>query len=290
MKASVTRYWCDIGTTGTRTSTMRAISAANMPPASMTTSHSMSPWSVRTRETCRLESCADRVDAQNPRVGADRDAGLAGEVGQRVAELGRVDVAVGLEVGGADDAVGDHEREHVAGLVGRDLVQRQAVGVGPGDLPADLLQPLRRRGELDAAALDPARRVLGLLQLAVELDGVHVHPGQGRVGAQLPDQTGGVEGRPAGELVAVDQHDIGLAELGQVVGDAGAADASADDDDPGPIGKLAAGVAMASGAGASVTSRSLGSADPKGLDLWAAQSSCHPQATTRAPPARGHGG
>ena len=44
----------------------------------------------------------------------------------------------------------------------------------------------------------------------VELDGVHVHPGQRRVGAQLPDEPGRVEGRAAGELGAVDEHDVGL--------------------------------------------------------------------------------
>ena len=49
--ASVTTYWCDIGTIGTRTPARRAISAANMPPQSTTTSHSMSPRSVRTPVT-----------------------------------------------------------------------------------------------------------------------------------------------------------------------------------------------------------------------------------------------
>ncbi len=48
---AVTTYWCDIGTTGIRTSTSRAISAANIPPQSTTTSHSTSPRSVRTRAT-----------------------------------------------------------------------------------------------------------------------------------------------------------------------------------------------------------------------------------------------
>jgi hypothetical protein len=48
---AVITYWCDIGTTGIRTSTSRAISAANMPPQSTTTSHSTAPRSVRTRLT-----------------------------------------------------------------------------------------------------------------------------------------------------------------------------------------------------------------------------------------------
>ncbi len=47
----MTTYWCDIGTIGTRTPARRAISAANMPPQSTTTSHSTSPRSVRTPVT-----------------------------------------------------------------------------------------------------------------------------------------------------------------------------------------------------------------------------------------------
>ncbi len=74
-------------------------------------------------------------------------------------------------------------------------------------------------------------RVLGLLEAAVEVDGVHVHPGERRVGAELADEPGGVERRAAGQLVAFEEHDVGLAKLGQVVGDARAAEAAADDDD-----------------------------------------------------------
>ncbi len=47
----VTRYWWDIGITGTRTPARRAISAAYMPPASTTTSASTSPLSVCTPQT-----------------------------------------------------------------------------------------------------------------------------------------------------------------------------------------------------------------------------------------------
>ncbi len=47
----VTTYSCAIGTTGTRTPAIRPISAANMPAALTTISHSTSPRSVRTRDT-----------------------------------------------------------------------------------------------------------------------------------------------------------------------------------------------------------------------------------------------
>ena len=44
---------------------------------------------------------------------------------------------------------------------------------------------------------------------------------------------------PLVELVAVDEQNVRLAELSQVVRDAGTAHAAADDDDPGPVGKVA---------------------------------------------------
>jgi hypothetical protein len=74
--------------------------------------------------------------------------------------------------------------------------------------------------------------VLAGLQLPVELDGAHVHPGQRGVGAQLPDQPGGMEGRAAGQLGAFEQQHVALAPLGEVRGHAGATHPTADDHDP----------------------------------------------------------
>ena len=109
--------------------------------------------------------------------------------------------------------------------------------------------------------------VLGLLKSAVELDGVHVHPGQRRIGAELADQSGGVERRAAGQLVAVEEDDVGLAELGQVVGDARAADAASDDDDTRSIGECACLAARRRGAGVSHASQRMEPGEI-GLDLW----------------------
>jgi hypothetical protein len=44
------------------------------------------------------------------------------------------------------------------------------------------------------------------------------------------DETGGVPGRPGRQLVALEQHDVGPAALGQMVRDAASDDAAADDD------------------------------------------------------------
>ena len=45
-----------------------------------------------------------------------------------------------------------------------------------------------------------------------------------------------MEGRAAGQLSTLEQHDITPAALDQVVGNAGAADATANDHDPSPVG------------------------------------------------------
>jgi hypothetical protein len=148
-----------------------------------------------------------------------------------VTQLRGVDVAVRGQEGRTDDTRGLHQREELVGLRRRDLLERQAERRRPADLPADLLQPLRRRREPDAAALDPARWHVGLLEPPVEVDGVHVHPGECRVGAQLADQPRTVERRPARQLGAVDEDDVGQTALGEVVGDACTADPSTDDDD-----------------------------------------------------------
>jgi hypothetical protein len=118
------------------------------------------------------------------------------------------------------------------GLRGGDLLQLEPTMARPAELVADLLEPLRRGRQPDAAALDPARGVLGALQPAVELDGVGVHPGQRRVSAQLADQSGGVERRAAGQLGAFEDQHVALATLGQVVGNAGSAHPRADHHDP----------------------------------------------------------
>ena len=63
--------------------------------------------------------------------------------------------------------------------------------------------------------------------------------------AQLSDQPGAVERRPAGELGSVHKDDIRPATLGQVIGDRRTADAAADDHRPGVFhGRLAYPVGM----------------------------------------------
>ena len=113
--------------------------------------------------------------------------------------------------------------------LGRDQLERQPERLRPAGLAARLLPALGRARQPDAAALRPARVELAAAELPVELDRVHHHPRQRDRRAQLADEPGGVERRAARELVAVEQHDVAPAELGEVVGDRRPADAAADD-------------------------------------------------------------
>ena len=233
----VTRYWWDIGSSGTRTPAIRRdlggehaarvdhhlggdVAALGPHPAHPPVAH---------------------LDPGHPGVGEDPAAAAPRPVGQRVGQLRGVDVAVGRQPGRAEHALGRHQREELLRLVGRDQLQRQPEGLRPARLPAQLLHPLLGRGEPDPAAFGPARVEVGLLpDPPVEVDRVHHHLGQRDRAAQLPDQPGRVEGRAGGELVAVDEDDVVPAQLGEVVGERGAADAAADDHAAGRVGELSA--------------------------------------------------
>ena len=129
----------------------------------------------------------------------------------------------------------------------------------------------RRHRELDRAAVDEPRGLAGLgLERPVEVLRVLRELGLGLGVAQRRQQSGGVPGRPAGELLALEQHDVAPAELGEVIGDRAADDAAADDDDTGaggqgarPTGDRGAhGATAQAGCSASRASHSAGHAAP----------------------------
>jgi hypothetical protein len=84
---------------------------------------------------------------------------------------------------------------------------------------------------MDAAAL--ARQLLDLL---VQVDGVSLQPGDVGVGVDGMNHAGGVPGGSRGQGLALQQHQVFPAELGQVVKNAAADHAAANDDDPGMTG------------------------------------------------------
>ena len=105
----------------------------------------------------------------------------------------------------------------------------------PGDLAQHLLLALLRAGEADAAALHPA----AARSVPVELDRVHHHPRQ-RAGSSAAGRRGPAEWKvePLVSSLRSSSTTSRSPSCGQVVGDRGAADAAADDDDAGAVGKL----------------------------------------------------
>ena len=71
------------------------------------------------------------------------------------------------------------------------------------------------------------------LDLLVEIDGVLLQLGDVGIAVERVHAARGVPGRAGGQFRALDQDDVLPAALGQMIGDAGADDASADDDDLG---------------------------------------------------------
>ncbi len=178
-----------------------------------------------------VHAAAAQRDLGHARARADLGAVATRAVGQREGELARVEVAVLRQPGGAQDALGRHEREALLRLGRRDDLERQPEGLGPARLPAQLLHALRARREAEAADLVPAGILAGLApQIGVQADRVHHHPGQADRRAQLADEAGRVPGRAGREVVLLDEHDVLPAEPREVVGDARATDASADHD------------------------------------------------------------
>ena len=111
-----------------------------------------------------------------------------------------------------------------------------------------LLEALASVGAtLTEPALLEAGGLAGLgLERGEQVGGVLRQPGEVVGGAQLADQPGGVPGGAAGQLPALEQHDVGHAAQGEVVGDAAADDAAADDDDACVTGEVGHGSASES--------------------------------------------
>ena len=100
------------------------------------------------------------------------------------------------------------------------------------------LEARGRRGDADRAVLAEARGLAGFgLERVVEIGSVFREFGQVARGAQLPDESRRVPRGAAGQALALEQHDVGDAELRQVIGDRTAGDSAADDHDVRAIGK-----------------------------------------------------
>ena len=144
---------------------------------------------------------------------------------KRERQLARIDVAVRGQQRRAEHALGRHRREHRLRLVGRDEVEREAEGLGPGGLALELFHVLFGRRQSQRSDLAPPGLEVDLLaQGPVEVDRVHHHLRERQRVAKLADQSGRMERRAAGQLGAFDEHHVAPAQASQPVEDRTAAD------------------------------------------------------------------
>ena len=155
-------------------------------------------------------------------------------LGQGHRDVHRVHPAVGRRVERGEDVVGARDREQLADLAGTDLVDVHTAMAVERRHPPVLLEAALVSGDLDQPDRAEAGGLPGLgLQPGVQVLGVHPQLGRGLGGrAERDHQAGGVPGRAGGEPVTLEQHRVGPAQFGQVVGDRRADDPATDHDHP----------------------------------------------------------
>ncbi len=131
-------------------------------------------------------------------------------------------------------------RIHLLDFAGRNLSNIDIEGAGEGCLPVDFVLALLGQRDRDRTHLPHAGGDAGLgFQLDIKIGRIFRQPRHVLRGAQLADQAGGVPGGAGGELLALQKHDVGPAELGQMIGDRAAGNPAADDDGAGFLGQWA---------------------------------------------------
>ena len=177
---------------------------------------------------------------EDPRVQAP------GPPGQRLSEVGGIDLGVVREPDRAGQVLGAHQRPHGIRLGHRDVMRLQALGARHVDGASHLHEAIGRGRDPQRAALVPTGAEADLsLQARIQLAAVEHQPGQGRVRTQLADDAGRMPGRPARQLSLLEQDHVAPAELRQVVCDATADGAAADDDDLGALREVVGGHCLA---------------------------------------------
>ena len=175
-----------------------------------------------------------RVDAEDTHPLVDADAVAARALGQREGEVRRVGPPVLGQPDGTEQVVDGDDRPALLGLLGREHLAVEVEGRRGGGRPPQLHHPVLGARHDQPAALAVAGGQSGLgLEPGVQLGGVLHQPRAALAGAQQPDQAGRVPGGAARQRALLEEHDVGPAELGEVVRRRAADHAAADDDDAG---------------------------------------------------------
>jgi hypothetical protein len=179
----------------------------------------------------RAHPATGHLHAGDPGAGVDPHAQRAGAVGQGPGQQRGLQVAVARQPAG-EQHVPDVQQCQLVRRLGRvEQMHLQPVRGGGARLSLQLLDPLRRGGQPESAHAAPAGVATGqLAQFGIECRGVHDHAGLADGRTQLPHEAGRVPRGAVRQIVLLHKHHIGPTQARQVVGDAAAGHAAADDD------------------------------------------------------------
>jgi hypothetical protein len=167
-------------------------------------------WRLDRRGAAALDVDAGDLDALD-----DADAVLAGAPGQRLGDVRGIGLTVGRDEDATDDARGVEERVFRRGVLGGEDNNLEAEGAGHRRAALQLLEALVGQCDAERAVLLQSGGDAGLgFEPGVELLGVLGEARQVLGGPELSDQAGGMPGGAAGELLALEQHDVAPAEPG----------------------------------------------------------------------------
>jgi hypothetical protein len=180
------------------------------------------------------------VEALDAHAFVELRAVHARALGEGLGDVGRARLAVGRKKGGADEVRDVHQRPHGLRLGRGEEVHLHAEALRRGGEALELDPAVLVAGEPQATGHLPAggEPRLGIEPL-VEIDRVFEHLGDRGRRAQLPDQTRGMPCRTGGDLVLLEEHDIGVVIARQVISRGAADDAAADHHEPGAVGERA---------------------------------------------------
>ena len=158
------------------------------------------------------------ADAGDPGLAVDLGAALARSFGQRLGDVGRLDVAILRMADRADDAVDVAERPDLLDLPGRQELDLNADRRGHARVLVILVHAVPVEGETDVRDLGEADVLAGLrLEGLVEGDRVFVDLADRVAHVEERQKARRVPGRAGGQLLALDQDHVRPALFRKVI-------------------------------------------------------------------------
>ena len=184
----------------------------------------------------------------------DASSTFLGHVGQGHGRVNRRGLPITGDPNAAHNAVRVEERPASDHLVGVDDIDVNVEAAGHTGAPDQFFHALRVIGHAHRPdPTEPCGVAHLVFESVVEVGAVGGQASHVVGGSEATDQPGSVPGGAAGQGVAFHQKHVGPSEFSQVVGDAGADDASTDDYHLGSVGNLGCHACLRRGRGGPLT-------------------------------------